>query len=73
MILPNKYIQTSHSLLGQASEILVLRRQGLSVSSLWDEVRNATSISYEQFILALDLLYAINLLDINEGTLRWPS
>ncbi|MEV7801932.1 ABC-three component system middle component 6 [Microbispora sp. NPDC088329] len=71
MIAPNKYVQTSHSILGQAAEILTLRRSGMSISSLWDEVKAKKHISYERFILSLDFLYAVGLVDLHEGTLLW--
>ncbi len=71
MITPNKYLQTSHSILGQAAIILTLRKSGMSVSSLWDEVRGQKKITYERFVLALDFLYTVGLVDLREGTLVW--
>lgn len=72
MIAPTKYVNTANSILGQAGEVLLHRRDGATVSSLWDDVRErATGISYERFVLCLDFLHVVGLVDIEGGTLRW--
>ncbi|MGW7312638.1 ABC-three component system middle component 6 [Streptomyces sp. NPDC054865] len=72
MIAPNKYVNTRNSILGQASSILALRNSGATVSSLWNEVRDkGDDISYERFILCLDFLYAVGIVELDGGTLSW--
>jgi hypothetical protein len=71
MIAPNKYVQTAHTILGQAAEILTLRKGETSVSSLWDEVRSKGGLPYERFILSLDFLYSMGLVDLRDGLLTW--
>ncbi|MET9597427.1 ABC-three component system middle component 6 [Streptomyces sp. NPDC006459] len=72
MIAPSKYVSTSNSLLGQASVILSIRKPDSTVSALWDDVRRSgVDISYERFILCLDFLYTVGMLDLSEGTLSW--
>jgi hypothetical protein len=72
MIAPNKYVNTKNSLLGQASSLLAMRKNGTTVSSLWDEIREKENdISYERFILCLDFLYILGVVDLDGGTLSW--
>lgn len=71
MIAPDKYVKTSNSILGQAAEVLALRENEMTVSSLWDKVREREAVSYERFVLCLDFLYIVGLLDLREGTLAW--
>ncbi|MFD5570147.1 ABC-three component system middle component 6 [Streptomyces cadmiisoli] len=72
MIAPNKYVDTKNSILGQASSILALRKTSTTVSSLWDEVREkGDNISYERFILCLDFLYIVGIVELDKGILSW--
>lgn len=69
MILPDKYVTTPYSLLGQSALLLKFRRNGMTVSDLWTAVQG--SVSYERFVLALDFLFLIGAVDLDRGTLRW--
>jgi hypothetical protein len=69
MILPDKYVDTAHSLLGQAALLLKLRRPDMTVSDLWGIAQS--NLSYERFILALDFLFAIGIVELRRGTLWW--
>lgn len=41
------------------------------ISKLWDDVKNVPSIgTYERFILGLDFLFILGLIDFNEGKAR---
>ncbi|MGW1119780.1 ABC-three component system middle component 6 [Streptomyces tanashiensis] len=72
MIAPTKYVNTKNSILGQASSILKLRKNGTTVSSFWDEVREKEGeISYERFILCLDFLHTVGIVELDGGTLSW--
>lgn len=71
MIAPSKYVQTTHSILGQAAEILVHRESDMSVSALWEKVRSVDSISYERFVLCLDFLFTLGLVELRDGILEW--
>lgn len=69
MILPDKYVDMDHSLLGQSALLLSNRRHGMTVSDLWESVRE--SLSYERYILALDMLFMLGIVDLHDGSLRW--
>lgn len=72
MILPTKYVREGSSLLGQAGKLLARRRPGMTVSDLWAEARHGDStISYDSYILTLDLLFAIGAVRIEDGILLW--
>jgi hypothetical protein len=74
MILPSKHINISESLLGLGGFLLnILQKQPLSIDSLWTEystVNNKQDIypayhSFDNVILAVDLLFIIGAIDIN--------
>jgi hypothetical protein len=74
MLLPDKYVREGSSLLGQASRLLNLRRPSMTVSDLWYETRGAgQEISYDTFILSLDLLYLMGVVDLSDGLLNWRT
>jgi len=74
MILPTKRISTNRSLLFVGAEILKSIRNGKTISSLWEDFKktrelsgNSIKVSYDWFVLALDILYITNLIDMKEG------
>jgi len=71
VILPDKYVDTQHSLLGQASVLIEARGQEMTVSELWTRVQGR--LSYERFILGLDLLFMLGVVELRGGLLRWSE
>lgn len=76
MILPTKHIPQDRALLTVGSHILRQLDSKKTVSALWEEIsvndikqNGNPSVSYDWFILALDLLYAIDAIEIHEGLL----
>ena len=64
MILPSRNIAPHRALLTIAGNIFQRLSQPTTVSRLWDDLRSEyqkTPISYVWFILAIDLLYVMNL------------
>lgn len=71
MILPTKHIPTSQSLLGIGGTILEHLRSGKTVTRLWDDCRRQSeTMTFNRFIIALDLLYAIGGVEFVDGVLR---
>jgi hypothetical protein len=77
MILPTKHIKPDRALLGIGSELLPLISRGKTVSALWDDLRTTrqkyaphTPLSYDWFILALDLLFVIGVVQYERGIVR---
>lgn len=71
MILPNKHLLSRDSLIGIGGLLLTkIGPGGTTVSKLWEGVRNRREIrTYDRFILALNTLYMIGYIDLEEGML----
>lgn len=68
MIMPNKYLKEEDSLLGASAVIFENLSKQQSISELWDKVREDDSVyNFERFILSLDLLYMLNLVELNNN------
>ncbi|WP_047984290.1 ABC-three component system middle component 6 [Ornithinibacillus californiensis] len=74
MILPQKHIKLSESLFGLGGFILGLLDTPKNVDRLWEDFIESvesnsfpTQHSFDNFILALDYLYIIGLLDTDKG------
>lgn len=78
MILPTKHMPLDRALLTVGSQILKQLDRRKTVSALWektiaeysDEQNRNPGISYDWFVLALDLLYAIEAIEIKDGLLH---
>lgn len=79
MILPSKHVRAERALIGVGAEVLETLCDPMTVSRLWNEVRQRRSdsphapIDYNWFILALDLLFAIGALETKRGLLHRVS
>lgn len=72
MILPTKYLKEEDTLLCALAVIFENLESKQSLSELWDKIHNDESIyNYERFILALDLLYMLNIIDFNQNDGIW--
>ncbi len=70
MILPDKSISLSSSLIGTGSGILTELITPQTVSSLWEKVRNNEINTFEKFVLTLDLLYMLRLIELKDGIVK---
>lgn len=71
MILPTKHISTGHSLLGVGAVVLKHLKHEQTVTRLWDHVRDCPEVvSFQRFTLALDLLYLLGAVELDNGLLR---
>ena len=77
MILPTKHLRPDRALLAVGGDLLVSLREPMTVSRLWDDFRSKRGdagepapINYDWFVLALDLLFIINAVELNRGLLR---
>ena len=79
MILPSKHLPQERALLTVGAELLTRLHQPMTVSALWQKIAQphndgepgATGrpISFDWFVLALDLLYALGAVHLREGIL----
>jgi hypothetical protein len=77
VILPTKYLPHDRALLGVGAEILAQLKEPRTVSELWECVREdrnkrvaATPLSFDWFVLALNLLYAVTAIEFSNGVVR---
>lgn len=80
MILPSKHLSQDRALLTVGATILRLLPKPMTVSALWEEMprigsmqREAPLLRYEAFVLALDLLFLVGAIDLQDGLLRRNS
>jgi hypothetical protein len=71
MILPTKHINPLDSLLGIGALILERLKTTKTVTQLWDEMHDLPQIAtFERLVLGLDLLYAMELVELDGGLIR---
>lgn len=77
MILPTKRLGQDRALLHVGGEILGLLDEPKTVSRVWDEVKRAragwgagSTLTYDWFVLALDLLFAVQAIEYDRGRVR---
>lgn len=81
MILPTKRISAYRCLMGIGADILRLLKEPMTVSRLWAEhqklsrarsesVESYSPITYDWFVLSLDLLFMIGAIQIEQGRIR---
>ena len=69
-LLPNKHVPTERSLVGIGALLLKHLHAGMTVSSLWDSVKDYPEVgSFGNFILTLDMLYLIGATDYEQSFL----
>ena len=77
MILPSKHLSQDRALLTVGARILQKLSQPKTVSALWEELTDkretahnaALPLSYNGFVLALDILFIIGAVGLKEGLL----
>ena len=78
MILPTKRLSQDKAMLTLGGEILSLMDEDKTVSRLWSETKllrakrpgnHGVTVTYDWFILALTLLYALGAVDAENGRL----
>ena len=77
MILPTKHLKPERALITIGADMLVKLKRPATVSRLWDDIRKdrssdngAASITYDWFVLALDMLFIMGAITYERGVLR---
>lgn len=76
MILPSKHLSQDHALLTRGARVLQHMSQPMTISALWEVLLqnvpgrdNEPPFRYDGFVLALDLLFLIEAIEIHDGLL----
>lgn len=70
MILPGKHTTVDYSLLGVGGVLLSHLHRPQTVSGLWETSKAEPGlVTFERFVLALSLLYALDAVDWQDGLL----
>lgn len=77
MILPSKHVSQDRALLTVGLRILKCLNEPRTVSAVWQDIPRARSqakyvppsLTYDTFVLALDLLFSTGAIDLHEGRL----
>lgn len=76
MILPSKHLTQDRALLTVGGHVLTFLARPKTVSALWEElnqqdqglgVMRPRRITYDWFVLALDLLYSLGTIELDNG------
>jgi len=79
VILPSKHLPRDRALLTVGAHVLSALTRPKTVSALWEEISRADvrtgeiapkKISYDWFLLSLDLLYAFDAIDMDGGLVK---
>lgn len=81
MILPSRHLSQDRALLTVGAQILMRLDHPKTVSGLWEELRCSDAdqanppsrLSYDWFVLALDLLFAMDAIDLKSGLIARQS
>jgi len=71
MILPNKHVKLSNSMLNVGAVILGQIDDVQTITMLWNDSKIKDEInSFEKFTLGLDFLFMLGLVDYEKGVIR---
>lgn len=71
MILPTKHINPLDSLLGIGALILGQLETTMTVTQLWDQLRDVPQVAtFDRLVLGLDLLYMMGVVELDGGVIR---
>lgn len=69
-LLPDKHVSLASSLLGVGATILRKLDKPSTITGLWDRCRTADEVAtFERFALALDLLFAVGAITVENDIL----
>lgn len=71
MIMPSKYLREDEVLVGVGGILLQCIEGHSNLSSLWEDVKNNHAVAtFERFVLALDFLFLLGLIDIQDNKIK---
>lgn len=79
MLLPTKHISEQHALVSIGAIVIShLIKEDVQIQKLWDSVRKeknfaGTPLSFEWFVLALDFLFMVSIIDVSDDKVLWVT
>ena len=74
MIAPTKHIPLEESLLGVGASVIREIRGPTTLTALWERCRVVPAVgNYHRFVLALDMLYALGVVDMKGAIISRTS
>ena len=71
MIMPTKHVSLGSSILGIGAQILEQLTRPTSVTALWELAKELPTVgSFERFVLALDLLFIVGAVRLQEDRIE---
>jgi len=68
VIMPSKYLREDETLIGISAILLSVIEKNGNLSAIWESVKKLDAIgNFERFILALDLLYMLDLIKVRNN------
>ena len=68
MILPSKHISQDYALIGVGAILLDQIDRPRTVTQLWESIRRVKTVgNFERFVLALDVLYIVGAVHLEDG------
>ena len=68
MIMPSKYLREDEALIGVSALLLSFVEKEGNFTALWESAKKIDTIgNFERFILALDFLYLLGLIDLHNN------
>lgn len=77
MLKPTKGIAPQRALLSVAAQVSMILTEPMTINQIWNGLKewrsknaNEAAISFSWFVLALDVLYALGVLELEDGLIR---
>lgn len=67
MILPSKYVHEQDAIIGISARILENLIHEKQLSQLWEDVKTGINDNFERFVLALDLLFMLGIIEMQRN------
>ena len=71
LILPTKHIATANTALNVGALLMRHLERPVTVTALWSRLSRTPEVeTFDRFVLALDFLYSMGLIDLQDGRLQ---
>lgn len=69
--MPSKYLREDEALIGTGASLLKFINSPITLSNLWEKAKRMKNIiTFERFVLTLDLLYSLGIIESENNKIR---